>query len=192
MKKTVRINEAKLRSIVAESVRRVLKEGAEPMTEEMFEEKLQKSFQADVLEILNKVVGDVCSDEEYQGCEGAGYDYAEEHARIIADSWTASAIKLLNSKDWHYPAANFRSLDYVMSSEYGVHNFQELLSKPDPVGIFMDWFWDCHGTFGTKYNFRNALIEYLNDANDDLKESQLHKIVSESVKKVLKEGWRTK
>ena len=47
--------------------------------------------------------------------------------------------------------------------EQGIHNFQELLAKPNAVEIYTGWYWQCFGTRSVRYNFG----EYINAIMDE-------------------------
>ena len=159
MKQKIRINESTLRKIVAESVRRILKESYSP---QQFKEELRDKFYNDLLEICMETA------ENYYGEKGYYYeDICEDYASESAEKFSNDAIKLLNSNDWDVPYSNFRPFGYVMDSEYNVHNIQEFLSLPNPVEVFVNWFWDAFGTYGFKYNFGGYLSEYYDDEDEE-------------------------
>ena len=89
-------------------------------------------------------------------------DTAEEMAELTAEELTNDSLKVLNSNDWDVPKNNFRPLEFVMGKQ-GIHNFQELLATPNPVDIYVEWFWDAFGTFGIEYNFQEMLGNELYD-----------------------------
>ena len=156
-KNVVKLNENTLRKIIAESVKKVLKES---MQVDAFKEQLLKEFHETLLNIYKNVVNDFCKGEKY----GPEYfmDTAEEMAELTAEELTNDSLKVLNSNDWDVPKNNFRPLEFVMGKQ-GIHNFQELLATPNPVDIYVEWFWDAFGTFGIEYNFQEMLGNELYD-----------------------------
>ena len=188
MKHTVKLNENELKELIRETVnelspetlnkgKRMIKES---MDKQSFEDGLANAFRSQLQDLFNEVI-----EED----DAQSYDwYAEEYANMLAESWAKSAVQLLNGSDWHYPQNNFRPLDFVMN-EQGIHNFQELLDTENPVEIFTDWFWECHGTYDVKYNFSNGLSElmYEDQGEDtDEEESALNEAIEREIRKMLK------
>lgn len=157
IEKSMKIDESKLRAIIAESIKRVLKEdvgGA--MTPQEFHAQLEQAFYRDLRDIFMEVIKNFGYDEEFLSDEAA--DYAAE----LAYQWADKSIELLEGSNWDFPQHNLRSLDYVME-EQGIHNFQELLAKPNAVEIYTGWYWQCFGTRSVSYNFG----EYINAIMDE-------------------------
>lgn len=152
----------------------------ESMDKQSFKDGLINAFRSQLQELFNEVI---------EKANAQPYDwYAEEYANILAEDWAKSAVQLLNSSDWHYPQNNFRPLDFVMN-EQGIHNFQELLDKENPVEIFTDWFWECYGTYNVKYNFSNGLDDLMyedEEENGNQEENALNEAIKRAIRNVLK------
>lgn len=146
----IRLSESKLKKIIAESVRRILKEGSGSMTPESFRGELKRYFYNTLVNLFTSIV-----------IEDFGYkispfeDYIADYAEDASYSMVEDAIKLLRSNNWY----NFPSLDHYMR-EHGITNFQELLAHDNAVEIFTDWFWNCPGTDNIKYDFIMDFNDY--------------------------------
>ena len=116
------------------------------MTPQDFHFQLEQAFYGDLRELFMEVI------KNFGYTEGFLSDYAEEYAADLAYQWADKSIELLEGSNWDFPQHNLRPLDYVMG-EQGIHNFQELLAKPNAVEIYTSWYWECFGTYSVKYNF---------------------------------------
>lgn len=161
-KNTIRLNESQLRQIIKESVKKYLCESLSPQE---FENGLQVQFEKELIELFKKELINVCAGNAY----GPEFfeDDAEEYAYYLSERWTRSAMKILQSDDWHIPHHNFRPLDFVMEQEYNVHNFEELLQLEDSVNAFVDWYWSCYGTHDVCYNFGNLIADKIYDMDQE-------------------------
>lgn len=158
-KKTVNLSESRINRIIKESMRRVLKEDT---TMDELEEQLKGIFEENLLEIYRERV------------ENDGYydfdvveDYCSDYANMTAEQLARDCITVINSSNWDVPENNFRPFGYVMESEYGVTNKEQLLSRDDAAEIIISWFWGCFGTNNLAYNFSNDLNEYMDNLGDE-------------------------
>lgn len=165
-KNIIKLNENTLRHIVAESVKKVLKEYNSQITPELFKEQLMEDFESTLLSLYEDVLNKNFKKEK-EVYEDYMYEIAEEMAHIVAESLTNDSMRVLNSNNWDVPKNNFRPLGFVMNREHNVHNFQELLSKPNPVDIYTNWFWGAFGTFAVKYKFSEVIGDLLYDLEEE-------------------------
>lgn len=164
----IRLSESKLKKIIAESVRRILKEGSGSMTPESFRGELERYF-------YNTLVKLFTSEVKNYGYNSSSFDdYIADYAENAAYSIVEDAINLLQGNNWDYPSYNLRPLDYVMR-EQGITNFQELLARDNAVEIFASWFWECFGTYNLKYNFMTDFQAYLEEEEGTVCENNCKK-----------------
>ena len=169
-KKKIDLSESRINRIIKESMRKILKEGT---TIDELEEQLKGIFEENLLEIYREKV------------ENEGYydfdiveDYCSDYANMTAEQLARDCITVINSSNWDVPKNNLRSFGFVMESEYGITNKDQLLSRDDAAEIIISWFWECFGTNELAYNFANDLYEYMNN----------EEIVKESVKRMIRQS----
>lgn len=173
----IKINESTLRKLIKESI-----------DTETLKQQLQEKFEEQLLELYEKVVNDHGYDLGL--CE----DYCDEYAYYTSDKLANDCIKVVNSNNWNVPQNNFRTFDFVMENDYNITTKEELLEREDACDIIIDWFWDCFGSWGLKYNFGSDLDEFMNEMEDDednddtLNESKVKNLIKKNIKKVLNEA----
>lgn len=186
-KQSFKINKSTLHNLIKESIETNLN------SLDNLKTQLKNDFYNDLINLFNEVIKNHGYDEGM--CE----DYCEEYAYWQAGELANDCIKVINSDNWDVPSSNFRPFGFVMEHDHGIRTKEELLAHEDAPKIINDWFWDCFGSYGIKYNFATALDEWMDEyeresqdeeipEEEPLNESKLTKLIKESIKKHLNEG----